>query len=83
MHVSQLATTRCLFGDRGSYFDARFFTMVGDLGVFSCCIAENHGKGSLREVSMLLSVDVECCIGSFTNLATVTVGSLRDVSALT
>lgn len=39
-----------LFGVRGSYFDARFFTMIGDLEVFSCCIA-------LREVSMLLSVD--------------------------
>ena len=58
MHVSQIATTRCLFGVRGSYFDARFFTMIGDLEVFSCCIAENHGKGSLHEVSMLLSVEV-------------------------
>lgn len=67
----------------GSYFDARFFTIIDDLEKFSCSISEDHGRGSLREVGILLSVDVECCLESFINLAIVTVGSLRDVSALT
>lgn len=33
--------------------------MIGDLEAISCCISENHGKGSLREVGLLLSVDVD------------------------
>lgn len=43
-----------------------------------------HGKCSLHEMGMLLSVDdVGCCMGSFIIFPVVTVGSLRDVSPLT